>query len=53
MTKQNDLEIVAKTNHFIAPEMIWTELCGFHHRSSVYGHLIRLHKQGLLLRQMI
>ena len=53
MTKEEVLEIFAKTNHFIPPDAVCRQLRGFHHRSSVYSYLFRLHRQGLLLRQTI
>lgn len=53
MTKQEVLEIFAKTGQFIPPDAVCRQLRGFHHRSSVYSYLFRLHKQGLLLRQLV
>lgn len=53
MTKQEVLEIFAKANRFIPPDMVCRQLRGFHYRSSVYSYLFRLHKQGLLHRQII
>jgi len=50
MTKQDVLEIFAKVNRFIPPDAVCRQLRGFHHRSSVYSYLLRLHRQGLLLR---
>jgi hypothetical protein len=50
MTKQEVLEIFAKASRFIPPDTVCRQLRGFHHRSSVYSYLFRLHKQGLLLR---
>lgn len=50
MTKQEVLEIFAKADRFIPPDAICRQLRGFHHRSSVYSYLFRLHRQGLLLR---
>jgi Fe2+ or Zn2+ uptake regulation protein len=52
MTKQEVLEIFVKAGHFIPPDAVCRQLRGFHHRSSVYSYLFRLHKQGLLHRQM-
>lgn len=51
MTKQEVLEIFARTCQFIPPDAVCRQLRGFHHRSSVYSYLFRLHKQGLLSRQ--
>jgi len=53
MTKQEVLEILVKAGHFIPPDAVCRQLRGFHHRSSVYSYLFRLHKQGLLHRQVI
>jgi hypothetical protein len=51
MTKQEVLEIFDRANRFLPPDMVCRQLHGFHHRSSVYSYLFRLHQQGLLLRQ--
>ncbi len=53
MTKQEVLEIFLKEGRFIVPDSVCRQLKGFHHRSSVYSYLFRLHKQGLLLRQTL
>jgi DNA-binding PadR family transcriptional regulator len=53
MTKQEVLEIFAKADRFIPPDSVCRQLRGFHHRSSVYSYLFRLHKQGLLLRSVL
>jgi DNA-binding transcriptional regulator PaaX len=53
MTKQEVLEIFGGSGHFIPPDMVLRQLRGFHHRSSIYSYLVRLHKQGLLNRQLI
>jgi Fe2+ or Zn2+ uptake regulation protein len=53
MTKQEVLEIFVKEGHAITPDSICRQLRGFHHRSSVYSYLFRLHKQGLLLRGLV
>ena len=53
MTKQQILEIFVKANRFIRPDVVWRQLRSFHHRSSVYSYLFRLHKQGLLHRKII
>jgi len=53
MTKQEVLETFDKANHFLPPDAVCRQLRGFHHRSSVYSYLSRLHKQGLLNRQVI
>lgn len=53
MTKREVLEVFAKSHHFIPPDMVYAQLCGFHHRSSIYSYLFRLHKQGLLYRHVI
>jgi Fe2+ or Zn2+ uptake regulation protein len=52
MTKQEVLDIFAQANGFITPDAVCRQLRGFH-RSSVYSYLLRLHKQGLLHRQVI
>jgi DNA-binding transcriptional regulator PaaX len=53
MTKQEVLEIFDNANRFIRPDAVFMQVHGFHHRSSVYSYLFRLHKQGLLHRQII
>jgi Fe2+ or Zn2+ uptake regulation protein len=53
MTKQEVLEILSRTSGFIPPDEVCRQLRGFHHRSSVYSYLLRLHKQGLLHREII
>jgi hypothetical protein len=53
MTKQEVLEIFHKRKGFIRPDMVRRQLRGFHHRSSVYSYLFRLHKQGLLQRELL
>jgi DNA-binding PadR family transcriptional regulator len=53
MTKQEVLEIVARAERFIPPDAVCRQLHGFHHRSSVYSYLFRLHKQGLLVRGIV
>jgi Fe2+ or Zn2+ uptake regulation protein len=53
MTKQEVLEIFHKRNGFIRPDIVCRQLRGFHHRSSVYSYLFRLHKQGLLHRELL
>jgi Fe2+ or Zn2+ uptake regulation protein len=53
MTKQEVLEVFVKAHCFITPDSVCRQLRGFHHRSSVYSYLFRLHKQGLLLRGMV
>lgn len=50
MTKQEVLEIFDRANRSIPPDVVCRQLRGFHHRSSVYSYLFRLHRQGLLLR---
>lgn len=50
MTKQEVLEIFSQKVSPITPDAVCRQLRGFHHRSSVYSYLFRLHKQGLLLR---
>jgi DNA-binding PadR family transcriptional regulator len=53
MTKQEVLEIFPQAGRFIPPDAVCRQLRGFHHRSSVYSYLFRLHRQGLLHRQTI
>lgn len=53
MTKQEVLEIFVKERHVMRPDAVCRQLRGFHHRSSVYSYLFRLHKQGLLLRGVV
>jgi hypothetical protein len=37
----------------MTPDAVCRQLRGFHHRCSVYSYLFRLHKQGLLHRQVV
>jgi len=53
MTKQEVLEILFQSGRCVTPDAVCRQLRGFHHRSSVYSYLFRLHKQGLLLRQIV
>jgi hypothetical protein len=50
MTKREVLELFFQCGRFVTPDAICRQLREFHHRSSVYSYLFRLHKQGLLLR---
>ena len=50
MTKRQVLTIFANSAHPLTPDAICRQLEGFHHRSSVYSYLFRLHRQGLLNR---
>lgn len=50
MTKQEVLELFLEHAQFLTPDTVCRQLREFHHRSSVYSYLFRLHKQGLLLR---
>ena len=50
MTKCEVLKIFFQSARFVTPDAICRQLREFHHRSSVYSYLFRLHKQGLLLR---
>jgi hypothetical protein len=50
MTKREVLDIFFREACFCRPDAICKQLREFHHRSSVYSYLFRLHKQGLLLR---
>ena len=50
MTKREVLEIFFEQAQFQTPDALCRQLREFHHRSSVYSYLFRLHKQGLLLR---
>ena len=53
MTKREVLEIFFRDVRFLTPDEICRQLREFHHRSSVYSYLFRLHKQGLLLRRVV
>ena len=53
MTKQEVLEVFFRNGRCLTPDVVCRQLRGFHHRCSVYSYLFRLHKQGLLLRQMV
>ena len=53
MTKQEVLELLFENGGCVAPDAVCRQLRGFHHRSSVYSYLFRLHKQGLLLRESV
>ncbi len=50
MTKREVLEMFLEHAQFLTPDALCRQLHEFHHRSSVYSYLFRLHKQGLLLR---
>jgi len=53
MTKQEVLEIFIREGRSMTPDAVCRQLHGFHHRCSVYCYLFRLHKQGLLHRQVV
>lgn len=53
MSKQEALEILYRSAGWTTPDAVCRQLRKFHHRSSVYSYLFRLHKQGLLHRQTI
>ena len=53
MTKQEVLEILFQSGRCVTPDVVCRQLRGFHHRSSVYSYLFRLHKKGLLQRQTV
>jgi hypothetical protein len=53
MTKQEVLEVFFRNGRYVTPDAVCRQLRGFHHRCSVYSYIFRLHKQGLLLRQMV
>jgi Fe2+ or Zn2+ uptake regulation protein len=53
MTKQEVLTILAENEFPMTLDAVCRQLSGFHHRCSVYSYLFRLHKQGLLYRQII
>ncbi len=53
MTKKSVLEIFSQNKCPLSPDAICRRLNEFHHRSSVYSYLFRLHKQGLLNREQI
>lgn len=53
MTKQEVLEIIVHNQRGMTPDAVCRQLRGFHHRCSVYSYLFRLHKQGLLQRQIL
>ncbi len=53
MTKREVLGIVFQNGRFVTPDVICRQLREFHHRSSIYSYLFRLHKQGLLLRSRV
>jgi Fe2+ or Zn2+ uptake regulation protein len=50
MTKRDVLEVFFRDGSLLTPDEICRQLGAFHHRSSVYSYLFRLHKQGLLRR---
>lgn len=50
MTKKIILAIFSNSNLPLTPDEICRQLSEFHHRSSVYSYLFRLHRQGLLNR---
>lgn len=53
MSKPEVLEIFSRTAGFMTPDAVCRQLRRFHHRSSVYSYLFRLHSQGLLCRQTV
>ena len=53
MTKREVLEILFQSARPVSPDELCRQLRGFHHRSSVYSYLFRLHRQGLLNRTRI
>lgn len=53
MTKQDVLQVLFRSGDWMMPDAVCRQLRGFHHRSSVYSYLFRLHRQGLLLRQTV
>jgi Fe2+ or Zn2+ uptake regulation protein len=53
MTKQEVLNVLSRSGDWMTPDAVCRQLRGFHHRSSVYSYLFRLHRQGLLLRQTV
>jgi hypothetical protein len=53
MSKYEVLEIFSQSARFMTPDAICRQLREFHHRSSVYSYLFRLHKQGLLFRGQV
>jgi Fe2+ or Zn2+ uptake regulation protein len=53
MTKQEVLEIIVHNRSGMTPDAVCRQLRGFHQRCSVYSYLFRLHKQGLLQRQIV
>jgi Fe2+ or Zn2+ uptake regulation protein len=53
MTKQEVLQVLFGSGDWMTPDTVCRQLRGFHHRSSVYSYLFRLHRQGLLLRQTV
>ena len=53
MTKREVLEILFQSARPVSPDELCRQLRGFHHRSSVYSYLFRLHQQGLLNRRRI
>jgi DNA-binding PadR family transcriptional regulator len=48
MSKPEVLEILARSNGFIAPDHVWLSLKPRPDRRSVYSYLLRLKRQGLL-----
>jgi len=50
MTKRQVLEIFFSTPHVLTPDGVRTRLPGYQRRCSVYSYLLRLSRQGLLLR---
>lgn len=54
MTKREVLEIFYATPHLsLTPDGVSTRLRGYRRRCSVYSYLLRLSRQGLLLRTTI
>ena len=53
MTKSRVLEIFASTGQYMTPGEVCKRLREYRRLSSVYSYLLRLHRQGLLLREEI
>lgn len=50
MTKCEVLEVFLSFAHPVQPDDVVRRLRVYHRRRSVYGYLLRLHRQGLLIR---
>jgi len=53
MTKREVLEIFYANRFPLTPDSVYMRLRGFRRRCAVYSYLLRLYRQGLLLRTRV